>query len=329
VVQFEFVRCEDLLHDRTLAGRMRAIMPSPSDSFAPAVSSAPRGFCKGCGYALVGLESRVCPECGRGFDPGNRRTFATRPARGWVWRWGRRVLAVVLLLVLTAGAGVGWLWWGWHAEQPTIARLRALHQQFTVAPIGPERLRWVLGERWSYLAERVDAVYLEGLKAADFEPLDLRHLSRIQMLRLYHCEVSNSTLSRLVRLKRLQNLSLMDIKIQQPDLAFLEELPVLSSLGLAGGWVDQAGLKHVGRLKNLKLLNLDVDGMKDADLQPLQGLSSLKQLALRGNPISDAGLAHLQGLKSLRVLLMNRRLHDSRGVAKLKETIPGLQILPW
>src|SRR3954464_2705525 len=107
---------------------MTPFMPSESESSTPAASMTPRMFCKGCGYALVGLESRVCPECGRAFDPANRRTFARKPPRGWVWRWGRRVLALVLLLMLTAGAGLGWLWWGWHAEQPTIARLRGPDQ---------------------------------------------------------------------------------------------------------------------------------------------------------------------------------------------------------
>src|SRR5258706_8670480 len=100
---------------------MAGIMPQASDLSGPAIAMIPRIFCKGCGYALIGLPGRICPECGRGFDPANRRTFAKRPPRGWVWRWGRRLAAVVLLLLLSAGAGLWWLWWGWQAEQPTIA----------------------------------------------------------------------------------------------------------------------------------------------------------------------------------------------------------------
>jgi hypothetical protein len=33
-------------------------------------------FCLGCGYSLAGLQQRVCPECGRPFDPNDPKTFA-------------------------------------------------------------------------------------------------------------------------------------------------------------------------------------------------------------------------------------------------------------
>src|SRR4051812_21326879 len=106
-------------------------MPNPSHptadhqhAYTPAVSSAPRIFCKGCGYILAGLTSRACPECGRAFDSRNRRTFARRPPRGWVWRWGQRLLALVLLLLLAGGVGLFWLWRGWQAEKVTIAQIR-------------------------------------------------------------------------------------------------------------------------------------------------------------------------------------------------------------
>jgi hypothetical protein len=306
---------------------MGCFMPIESESSAPAASTSPRMFCKKCGYALVGLESRVCPECGRGFDPSNRRTFATRPPRGRAWRWGKRLAALVLLLMLVVGAGIGWLWWGWHAEQPTIARLGALHQQFTVAPIGPERLQWLLGTRWGYLAERVDRVDVVGLKAADTEALDLGSLSQIQTLWLNGCEMSPSTLSHLAGLRKLQALVLWGAKGKKWDLAFLEKLPALSSLGLSGDWVGQAGLEHVGRLKHLKVLRFYDAGLKDRDLQSLQGLSSLEELTFEGNSLSDAGLTHLQGLKSLRVLEIDDRLLGSPGVAKLKQALPGLRVV--
>jgi hypothetical protein len=37
--------------------------------------SAIRMECLSCRYSLVGLERGECPECGRGFDPGDARTF--------------------------------------------------------------------------------------------------------------------------------------------------------------------------------------------------------------------------------------------------------------
>src|SRR5947209_8369451 len=80
--------------------RIVLAMPQQRDPSAPAISSPPRIFCKTCGYALVGLESRACPECGRAFDPANGQTFAKEPPRRWVLRWGRRLAAVILLISL-------------------------------------------------------------------------------------------------------------------------------------------------------------------------------------------------------------------------------------
>src|SRR4051812_43733652 len=101
-------------------------MPEQAAHPAPAAGAQPRLFCRKCGYALVGLPSRCCPECGRAFDPANPRTFASRPPRGWVWRWGMRLALLLLAVSLFAGAGLGWLWWGWKSEQKGIAALRAL-----------------------------------------------------------------------------------------------------------------------------------------------------------------------------------------------------------
>jgi len=285
-----------------------------------------RLFCKQCGYLLAGLESGKCPECGRGFDLGDRRTFARRPPRGWVWRWGRRVLELVLLLALAAGTGVGWLWWGWHTEQATIAQLRILHQRFTVAPAGPQRLRWILGTRWGYLVERVDYVSLKHLKAADTDALALGSLLQIKELTLQDCQVSQSTLDHLTGLQKLQTLRLYLVETEKPDLAFLEKLSALSEFVLLPEAPARANLEHVGRLKHLKCLTLIDAGLTDDDLKQLQGLSSLEELWLRANHITDAGLEHLQGLKSLIRLRVDRRLVYSAGMAKLRQAIPGLQV---
>ncbi len=306
---------------------MARFMPSQSETSVPAASTIPRMFCKKCGYALVGLESRICPECGRTFDPANRRTFATRPPRGWVWRWGKRVAALVLLLLLIAGAGLGWLWWGWNAEQPTIARLGATGQLIIVAPIGPQRLRSVLGERMGYLTDRVDSANVEGLGVAETEQLDFRSLMQIQKLELFDCELSNRKLNSLAGLAKLRVLGLYRLRIEQPDLAFLEKLPALSGLYLSGEWVHTAGFEPIGRLGHLKELSLYHTGTTDADLQKLRGLSSLEALYLVDDAISGAGLEHLQGLKSLKRLDIDTQMIGSPGMAKLKQAIPRLQVI--
>lgn len=98
------------------------------------------GSCWECGYALRGLESRRCPECGRAFDPGDPATMNMgRAVGGWAQRlmrppgWPMYALVVVAVVVSVWGAeksrwGPGrWvddfsellllgpqLWWGRH-----------------------------------------------------------------------------------------------------------------------------------------------------------------------------------------------------------------------
>lgn len=283
-------------------------------------------FCKKCGYALIGLETQQCPECGRKFDPANQKTFAQKPPRSRAWRWGKWFAALTLLLVLIAGAGLAWLWWGWHAEQPTIAQLRKLNQKFSVTPIGPERLRRMLGTRLGYLMDRVDAVALENLKSADADALELGSLSQVETLGLFDCQVSNTTLSRLAHLKKLQRLSLWNIKIENPDFAFLEKLPALDCLLMAGDWTGDVNFEQIGRLKHLRALDFPAARMKDSDLQSLQGLSSLKRLSFFDFPPGDIGLEHLEPLNHLHGIEHGRTRVTDSGVTKLKQAIPGLKI---
>jgi hypothetical protein len=51
--------------------------------------------CLDCGYALRGLASRSCPECGRAFDPGVRSSMRMPPEPGELREFERRLLQPV------------------------------------------------------------------------------------------------------------------------------------------------------------------------------------------------------------------------------------------
>jgi hypothetical protein len=61
--------------------------------------------CRTCGYDLHELRDPRCPECGRGFDPADPRTFLSRPfpARR------RLVQALLALLLLSLPPFFAWL----------------------------------------------------------------------------------------------------------------------------------------------------------------------------------------------------------------------------
>src|SRR5687768_4748701 len=80
--------------------------------------------CLDCGYALRGLRSRRCPECGRAFDPADPLTIRlpNRQARLAAWLAqpgaGRKWLPLLAIIGFTWGTRVpGWehgaLWIGW------------------------------------------------------------------------------------------------------------------------------------------------------------------------------------------------------------------------
>jgi hypothetical protein len=66
--------------------------------------SRPTMWCKTCGYALDGLGEERCPECGRAFDPDNKRSYLSRP-----YRVGRAFTLVALISLIVAVLGAG-LW---------------------------------------------------------------------------------------------------------------------------------------------------------------------------------------------------------------------------
>jgi len=45
--------------------------------------STPHMRCLGCGYILDGLPENRCPECGRGFDPEDPKTYAASSRSGY------------------------------------------------------------------------------------------------------------------------------------------------------------------------------------------------------------------------------------------------------
>ena len=63
----------------------------------------PKMFCLRCLYILDGLTGDRCPECGRGFDPSNPRTFSNHGSL----RYQLRIRRWVLLIGVAAGLFVG------------------------------------------------------------------------------------------------------------------------------------------------------------------------------------------------------------------------------
>jgi len=308
------------------AGRISCVMPPHRESSAPAASMTPRVFCKGCGYALVGLSSNQCPECGRGFDPGNPRSFARRPPRGWMARWGRRVAGMLVLLVLAGGLGVGWLWWGWQQEQKTVGQLRLLDSQIEFQEIGPHWMGKLLGDKLGYLRQRVHGVTVYSLKQSQVQDLDLRALGQLEALTLYNCDIDDRVIVNIGQLTRLRRLRLPRLDSEGLNLAPFSRLENLRELYLSGRAINDTALKHVAARHRLEELSLYDTAITDDGLRHLQSLGSLQRLYIYRSSITDAGLAELKSLASLRHLGMAWTGVTRAGVERMKKEVPSLDL---
>jgi len=303
------------------------VMAGMSGECTSDVVATQRAFCPGCGYALRGLESRQCPECGRGFDPGDPRSFAKRPPRPWVWKWGRRVPAVLLLLILLAGAGLEWLRRGWRAEQNAIASVQRVEGKCILAPMGPAWLGRILPGRWSYLRDRVQGVQLQSLQREQIDRLDLRPLSYVESFRSSFCVLNGKNLDDMGHWTRLNDLTIKCARFEGRDMAGLGKFPGLTRLSLRGVGFGQEGLAPLAALKRLRALDLSATRTSDQDLRSLRGLTALEELDLAMTQVTNRGLEQLKDLQSLRVLKVQITGVTPAGAAELQKAIPGLRII--
>ncbi len=144
-------------------------------------------FCRKCGYQLTGLSENRCPECGRPFDPGWRRTYLRHP-KGWRRRlWVRRVMigltGVILLLLICLGSLLVELHLRWKGQQEVIEAVNRVSGTTTLVAGPPAQLHaifgrlpmstfWsplprtykpgLLGSRLAFLFDQVEEVFLAG-----------------------------------------------------------------------------------------------------------------------------------------------------------------------
>lgn len=84
--------------------------------------TTPTRRCLHCGYVIEHLAESRCPECGRGFDPMDSKTFAIkqRPTRGWLaatvvmWIWPVLGFALVHFTWFAGWLGLG------HPPRPSL-----------------------------------------------------------------------------------------------------------------------------------------------------------------------------------------------------------------
>ena len=245
-------------------------------------------FCRQCEYALDGLETFRCPECGRTFDPDQRRSYRRSP-RQWQFRMAvRAVLRAALritgfacLALLIAGLITGgWLYRRYSSERAVIARLEACVDGCAVGrkPSGPAWLR-----RWTAFRSHP-------------------WMKTVTLVHVTGGSLPEDILAKICRLPDLIDFSLDQTKI------------------------DGSGLRHLQTAPNLIHVQLELVGLEDDDLVHLAALRNLKTLVLSCPKVTDKGLRHLQGMTNLRRLHLTGTRVTFFGRRELQRALPNLII---
>jgi len=270
-------------------------------------------YCRGkhCGYDLRGLaaDTRRFPECGRGFDPNDPRTYRKRPLRRWVTHVRHAAVALLALFLILAGTW-GWFYWGWRDERLALLALKVnpddpVQVQYT--PLVSPELRSRLGSA-GFVLDRASFLRIPPR----YDPVDLApvaHLTKLQTLVMLGAHPSD--IGPLAGLTNLRDLNIDTMPTL--DLAPLRGLRRLQRLRLYGRGVHDLGpLASLGQLQVL-----DVQFALATDLRPLAGLTNLRALGLFNTPVTD--ITPLLGLTKLQNLnLVGTNLTDPSPLAKLK-----------
>jgi hypothetical protein len=111
------------------------------------------------------------------------------------------------------------------------------------------------------------------------------------------------------------------------SLNYAVRFPGLVRLEARGTAITGDGLAALARLGSLEVLDVAETAVTDEAFQQLRTLESLRELDLQATKITDATIDHLIDMPPLRVVNLRETNISMAGLARLRESRPGLSIL--
>ncbi|GDY23788.1 hypothetical protein LBMAG56_51350 [Verrucomicrobiota bacterium] len=148
-------------------------------------------------------------------------------------------------------------------------------------------------------------------------------LERLEIVHVHFTDAGAPALAKLVNLERLQ---IGSRDATGAAIAPLTTLKKLRELDLHDGQATAEGVRYASQIPSLQVLRI-YGVIKDEGAQPIGQLKNLETLIAAGTGITDAALEHFAGLSNLRRLEISGCKVTDAGVAKLKQAIPGLEVV--
>lgn len=313
-------------------------MMSMSEGSTPSPVASPARYCRKCWYVLDGLAKNECPECGRKFDPQNKRTYRTRPRGKWWLRTGVRAFFITALF---ASVSIALLYRRHVQEEQTIAWVQKHNGAYHAEPLGPV---WFAEMFEEYDIPWIQSVCEINFTGAVIESDDLHQLTTVQNLRALHLDLfDDEALEHVGKCQGIRFLTLRNAAITNVGLRHLTALPELTSLyvekagfaekefsqigqnaNLSNLWMKNVTLRNDGliylqEMPLLEVLRIERSNVTDVGLVHLGQIRSLVFLDLQNTEITDEGLTHLSELKNLRKLVLSNTSISGDGLMRLKD----------
>ena len=149
-------------------------------------------------------------------------------------------------------------------------------------------------------------------------------LTRLEIVHTHFTDAGAPALAALVNMERLQ---IGSLKATGAAIAQLSAMTKLRELDLHDGQANLEGVTHASKIATLRVLRV-YGTIKDAGAEQIAKLKNLELLILASNSeITDAGLAHLAALSQLKKLDIKGCKVSDGAVDKLKQGIPGLEVI--
>ena len=148
-------------------------------------------------------------------------------------------------------------------------------------------------------------------------------LERLEIVHVHFTDAGAPALAKLVHLERLQ---IGSRDATGAAIAPLTALKKLRELDLHDGQATAEGVRHASQIPSLRVLRI-YGAIKDEGAAPIAQLKNLETVIAANTGITDSALEHFAGLANLRRLEIGGCKVTAAGVAKLKQAIPGLEVV--